>query len=187
MASPDRLTVPWLSSPPPSPAVTPPVIVRPERLAEVPLSTWKTRLAPPPLTASLPRPGPRIVIGPVALLSSSGPAVRVMTDGLGEGRLVEGDGGAAVEDVGEVDGLAEAELARGRAEAVDGGVDDQRSGLRLEGADVGRVVQREAALVGGHPGHGGAGVDGRAAGLQRHGLGRPAVVAQRASGRGWRR
>ena len=40
-------------------------------------------------------------------------------------------------------------------------------------------VEREAALVGGDAGDGGAGVAGRAAGEQRHGLGRPAVVAQR--------
>jgi hypothetical protein len=57
--------------------VTPPVRVRPESDAVTPASTWKTRLDPPPLMASL--PGPRIVTGPVASLSSSGPAVRAMT------------------------------------------------------------------------------------------------------------
>jgi hypothetical protein len=56
-------------------------MVRPESVAEAPWSTWKTRLAPPPLIASLSRPGPRILIGPVGLLSSSWPAVRSMTAG----------------------------------------------------------------------------------------------------------
>ena len=60
--------------------------------------------------------------------------------------------------------------------------------LALEGADVGRRGDRLAALVGGDAAHGGAGADGGAAGQQGHGLGRPAVVAQRGQTqavRGW--
>ena len=55
---------------------------------------------------------------------------------------------------------------------------DQRTGL--EGADVGWASRADqAALVGGDAADGGARADGRAAGQQGHGLGRPAVVAQR--------
>src|SRR5437870_1514991 len=56
-------------------------MVRPESDAVTPASTWKTRLDLP-LMATLPRPGPRIVTGPVVLLSSSGPPARAMTDRL---------------------------------------------------------------------------------------------------------
>ena len=56
----------------------------------------------------------------------------------------------------------------------------EREPLALEGADVGiGRVEGLAALVGGDAGDGDARADGRAAGEQGHGLGRPAVVAQR--------
>ena len=158
MASPDRVTVPWLSSPPPSPEVTPPVMVRPERLGRGALVDLEDAARPAPADGQLAeaRPDDHDRPGGVAQLELAGGQGDDRL--LGEGRPVEGDGGAAVEDVGEVDGLAEAELPESRAEAVDGRVDDQRAGLRLEGADVGRGVEREAALVGGHPGDGDAGV-----------------------------
>ena len=49
----------------------------------------------------------------------------------------------------------------------------------LEGADVDRAIQREAALVGGDAADGDALADGRAAGEQGHGLGRAPVEGQR--------
>ena len=53
-------------------------------------------------------------------------------------------------------------------------------GIGLEGTDVGLGrVEREAALVGGEAGDGNALADGGAAGAEGHGLGRPAIVAQR--------
>jgi hypothetical protein len=50
--------------------------------------------------------------------------------------------------------------------------------VRLEGADVGRTVQREAALIGGDAADRDAGVDGGAVGLKGDGLGGPAVIAE---------
>ena len=56
----------------------------------------------------------------------------------------------------------------------------ERESLALEGADVGMGESsgspRWSVVM---PADGGAGADGRAAGEQGHGLGRPAVVAQR--------
>ena len=58
----------------------PPVIVSPEIEAVTNASTWKTRLAPPPLTVT-PAAGPVIVSVPVVLLSSSWVPVRVIVCG----------------------------------------------------------------------------------------------------------
>ena len=71
---------------------------------------------------------------------------------------------------------------RGRVLWPSPGGDGEGEAAGLEGADVGggALGPGDAALVGGHARHGDAGVDGRAAGEQGHGLGRPAVVGQRA-------
>ena len=55
----------------------------------------------------------------------------------------------------------------------------ERETLALEGADIGWRVERLATLVGRDAADGRAGADGRAAGKQCDGLGRPAVIAQR--------
>ena len=71
---------PLLYTPPPSVPAIPPLIVKPERAAEPPL-TMKTPLLPPPLTVRLFPPGPVIVV--VALLVRiSGPLVRVIVWGV---------------------------------------------------------------------------------------------------------
>ena len=63
------MTVPRLSSPPPSPVTVPPVIVSPEIDAVTLALTWNTRLAWLPLTVT-PAAGPVIVCVPVVLLSA---------------------------------------------------------------------------------------------------------------------
>ena len=86
---------------------------------------------------------------------------------------------------GDGQGIGERGAGRGGLRGAAGG-GSEREALALEGADVGiGRVERLAALVGGDR-SGGARVvgdhtraDGRAAGEQGHGLGRPAVVAQR--------
>ena len=60
-------------------------MVRPERVAVTPPSTWKTPLVPPPLIVT-PRRGPVIVSGRWCRLSSSGPAVN--SDRLGVAKTV---------------------------------------------------------------------------------------------------
>ena len=69
----------------------------------------------------------------------------------GEDGRVEGDRLGAAQHIGQVDGLAQAQVAQGRCSAVERGIDHQ-SGLSLEGADVGGRAKGEAALVGRDPG-----------------------------------
>ena len=57
------------------------MIVSPEMDAVTPLSTWNTRLSPPPLTVT-PAAGPVIVSVSVVLLSSSCVPVRVIVCGV---------------------------------------------------------------------------------------------------------
>ena len=116
----------------------------------------------------------------MVLLSSSWPAVRAMIDFPGEGRLVEGDRGTAVEDVREVDGLAEAELAGGEPRPSMAVSTTSGPGCDWNAPMSGGLSSGEAALVGGDAGdRGRRRADGRAVGLERDGLGRPAVVAER--------
>src|SRR5262249_41567546 len=72
-------------------------------------------------------------------------------------------------------------VAERRAGRLRGAAGDGREGeaLALEGADVDARAPDVAALVGGAGLRGIALADGGAAGQQGHGLGRPAVVAQR--------
>ena len=65
------VTVPRLSSPPPTPVTVPPVIVSPEIDAVTLALTWNTRLAWLPLTVT-PAAGPVIVSVPVVLVSGAG-------------------------------------------------------------------------------------------------------------------
>ena len=70
--TPVSVTVPpSLYSPPPFPVVEPPVMVRPLKVAATPLSTWNTRVVPPPLIVR-PAAGPVIeVAGPCCSENSS--------------------------------------------------------------------------------------------------------------------
>src|SRR5262249_40592416 len=70
---------------------------------------------------------------------------------------------------GKVDRLAQAELARARANAVGHGVDDQGRPLSLERADVDSAGPRLAALIGRGGAGGGAATDRRATGGRGHG------------------
>ena len=125
------------------------MIVRPEIDAVTSAATSKTRLAWLPLIVSARRrSGDRRGVGGARL--GQGQFARRQRDRLrgGEDGRVEGDRLGGAQHVGQVDRLAEAQLARCRAGAVGGRVDDQPC-LGLEGADVGDGrVEREAALVG---------------------------------------
>ena len=108
------------------------------------------------------------------------PSVSVMVCGGAEHGRVESDRRGLAQDVGQVDSLAEAQVARGRASAVDRGVDHQhRSGSgrrRCRGAS--RAGSPRWSVVTPRDGI----VPAPMAGLpgeQGHGLGRPAVVAER--------
>ena len=87
------LVPPSLYRPPPLPAVEPPEMIRPLKVAVTPLSTWNTRLVPPPLIVT-PAAGPVIVSVPLVLLSSSWPCGQRDRLGRGEDGRVEGDGPA---------------------------------------------------------------------------------------------
>src|SRR5262249_16701145 len=84
-------SVPRLSRPPPLPKLgaLPLLIVSPERDAVTRLSTWNTRLSPPPLTVT-PAAGPVIVMASVVLLSSSWLPVRVIVCGVAKTCLSKG-------------------------------------------------------------------------------------------------
>ena len=123
------------------------MIVRPLIDAVTPGSTWNTRLALLPLTVT-PAAGPVIVSVPVVSLSSSWAPVSVIVCALAKTVGSKVIVSVAAQGIGQVDRLAQVELARGRDQAVGGRVDHQRASLGLEGADVDRAVEREAALVG---------------------------------------
>ena len=170
--------VPSLYRPPPYPAVEPPEMVRPLRVAVTPLSTWNTRNSPPPLTVT-PAAGPMIVSVPLVLLSSSWPAVNVIVWAVAKTVGVEGDRLGPGQNIGQVDRPAQVELAGRAVGAVGGRVDHQRDGLGLEGADVHGAVDDAgvAALVGGDT----AGNERRC--YPRRWLGCPGSKAMSGSGR----
>ena len=154
-------------------------MVRPERVAVTPLSIWKTPLVPPPLIVT-PAAGPVIVSRP--LFAQLERALR-QCDRLGvrEHGRVERDRLGSRQDIGQVDGPAEVQLAGLVAAAIGRRVDHQLAGRgRVWKAPMSiGLSEREAALVGGDAADGDALADGRAAGQQGHGLGRAAVDAQR--------
>ena len=118
------VVVPWLYRPPPSVLAEPPVMVRPEIAAVTPVSISKTRLVTAAADGHA-RRGPVDRLRP-AVVAQLELALR-QRDRLrrGEDGRVEGDRLGGVEHIGQVDGLAQAQLARGRAGAVAGGIDHQ--------------------------------------------------------------
>ena len=97
----------------------------------------------------------------------------------GKDARLEGDRVGTWEDIGQIDRLAETELAEVRSPAIGGRVHDQRN-TGLEGTDVHCTGAAQSPLVrGGDACAASSGIDRRTSGQQGHRLRRAAVVAQR--------
>src|ERR1700722_14885453 len=118
-----------------------------------------TRLSWLPLIFT-PAAGPEIEVDRLVLLSSSWPAVSVIVWG----------------EANTVGSKVISSPAKWSARLTAPGGDDEAG---LNGADVHGITADQAPLVGGRGTRGRTVADGRAAGKERHGLGRTAVVAQR--------
>ena len=142
--------------------------------------TWNTRLGPPPLTVT-PAAGPVIVCVPLVLVSSSWVPVRVIVCGVAKTVGSKVIGGA---------GERSARLTAWGRVRVPGGAADVGGVLTTsEAAWIWKAPMSTVLVAAGRPRWSvvmarpvtvvAARADGRAAGQQGHGLGRPAVVAQR--------
>ena len=119
-------------------------MVNPEMEAVTPLSTWKTRLRPPPLIVT-PAAGPVIVKIGTGLLNSSWPPVTVIVcppvKTAGSKLIAIGAG----ERIRQAHGSGQGQLGRIRVDRPGSRLDDQAG---LEGADVDQGATSQAALVG---------------------------------------
>ena len=170
------VNVPSLKRAPPK-VLFPSMMLNPDMLTTVPSAMLNTSVVLLPLTVTSPAPGPSITSGP-AISDSTKVAPSVIVCGVAKTVGSKVIVSSASSTLARLTAWRRLEVAGGRAGAVDGRVDDQ-GGLSLEGADVGCGVEREAALVSGDTAGGRALADGSAGRQERHGLGRPTVVAER--------
>ena len=153
-------------------------MVRPVIVAVTPSFTCNTRPVPP--TIVRPAAGPVMEFGPPVPVSTERAGRQGDGLGRGEGGRIEGDRGVAGLEVRQVDRRAQVQLAGevrhspSVATATTSGTDESWKAPMSTGES-----SAKPALIGRHPGDRGPLAQGGAAGQQGHGLGRPAVVAQR--------